>query len=88
MLGVWTAPGARETRKSAFRAGFWPDCYQESTEIGPLAAPHGKYVWFGVLCEHLRAFAWGCPRSLCQAGKAQEPARTPPRASLMRPKKP
>ena len=40
-------------RKSAFRAGFWPDCYQENTEIGPRAAPHGKYVWFGVLCEHM-----------------------------------
>ncbi len=22
-------------RKSAFRAGFWPDCYREGTEIGP-----------------------------------------------------
>ncbi len=22
-------------RKWAFRAGFWPDCYAESTEIGP-----------------------------------------------------
>ena len=22
-------------RRSAFRAGFWPDCYLESTEIGP-----------------------------------------------------
>ncbi len=24
-------------RKSAFRAGFWPDCYRENTEIGPPA---------------------------------------------------
>ena len=24
-------------RMSAFRAGFWPDCYRESTEIGPSA---------------------------------------------------
>ncbi len=24
-------------RKSAFRAGFWPDCYREGTEIGPAA---------------------------------------------------
>jgi hypothetical protein len=24
-------------RKSAFRAGFWPDCYRESNEIGPPA---------------------------------------------------
>ena len=23
-------------RKSAFQAGFWPDCYRESTDIGPL----------------------------------------------------
>ena len=35
-------------------------------------------------CEHSHR----CPRSLCEAGKAQEPARTPPRASLMRPKRP
>ncbi len=24
-------------RQSAFRAGFWPDCYRESIEIGPPA---------------------------------------------------
>jgi hypothetical protein len=24
-------------RKSAFRAGFWPDCYREYIEIGPPA---------------------------------------------------
>jgi hypothetical protein len=24
-------------RKSAFRAGFWPDCFREGTEIGPPA---------------------------------------------------
>ncbi len=24
-------------RKSAFRAGFWPSCYRESTAIGPPA---------------------------------------------------
>jgi hypothetical protein len=24
-------------RKSNFRAGLWPDCYRESTEIGPPA---------------------------------------------------
>ncbi len=24
-------------RKSAFRAGFWLDCYREGTEIGPTA---------------------------------------------------
>ncbi len=24
-------------RESAFRAGFWPDCYRESTDIGPPA---------------------------------------------------
>ncbi len=24
-------------RKSAFRAGFWPDCYLEITEFGPPA---------------------------------------------------
>ncbi len=24
-------------RKSAFRAGFWPGCYRESTEVGPPA---------------------------------------------------
>ena len=35
-------------------------------------------------CEH----SHGCPRSLCEAGKAQEPARTPPRAGLMKPKRP
>ena len=35
-------------------------------------------------CEHSHR----CPRSLCEAGKAQEPARTLPRASLMRPKRP
>ena len=35
-------------------------------------------------CEH----SHGCPRSLCEAGRAQEPARTPPRASLMTPKRP
>ena len=23
--------------KSAFQAGFWPDCYRENTEIGPPA---------------------------------------------------
>ncbi len=23
--------------ESAFRAGFWPDCYRESAEIGPPA---------------------------------------------------
>ena len=26
-------------RKLAFRAGFWPDCYRESTDIGPPAGP-------------------------------------------------
>ena len=26
---------ALPSRKAAFRAGFWPDCYRESTEIGP-----------------------------------------------------
>jgi hypothetical protein len=26
-------------RKSALRAGFCPDCYRESTEIGPPAGP-------------------------------------------------
>jgi hypothetical protein len=31
-------------RKSAFRAGFWPDCYRESTAIGP---PTGRRVDFG-----------------------------------------
>ncbi len=24
-------------QKSDFRAGFWPDSYRDSTEIGPLA---------------------------------------------------
>ncbi len=28
-------------RKSAFRAGFWPACYRESTEMGPPAGPAG-----------------------------------------------
>jgi hypothetical protein len=31
--GVVSLPG----RKSAFQAGFWPDCYRENTEIGPPA---------------------------------------------------
>ena len=31
------------------------------------------------ICDH----SHGCPRSPCDAGKAQETARTPPRASLM-----
>jgi hypothetical protein len=31
-------------RKSAFRDGFWPDCYRESTEIGPSA---GRRPAFG-----------------------------------------
>jgi hypothetical protein len=30
-------------RKSVFRAGFWPDCYRESTEIG-LAGPDAYCV--------------------------------------------
>ncbi len=25
-------------RKSAFRAGFWPDCYRENTKVGPPAS--------------------------------------------------
>ena len=29
-------------RKSAFRAGFWPECYRESTEIGPPAGRRGR----------------------------------------------
>ena len=29
------------SRKSAFRAGFWPDCNRENTEIGPPAGPAG-----------------------------------------------
>ena len=29
-------------RKSAFRAGFWPDCDWESTEIGPPAGRRAK----------------------------------------------
>ncbi len=29
-------------RKAAFRAGFWPDCYRESTDIGPPAGPSGR----------------------------------------------
>ena len=40
-------------RKSAFRAGFWPDCYRESTEIGPPASlrpafgrPEGRFRCF------------------------------------------
>ena len=28
-------------RKSAFRAGFWPDCYRERTKIGPLRPAGG-----------------------------------------------
>ncbi len=30
-------------RKSDFRAGFWPDCYWESTEVGL----QYKFKWFG-----------------------------------------
>ncbi len=34
-------------RKSAFRAGIWPDCYREGTESGPPAGrrPAGKLVF-------------------------------------------
>ncbi len=36
-------------RKSAFRAGIWPDCYREITEIGspaglrPKSGPEGRF---------------------------------------------
>ena len=33
-------------RKSAFRAGFWQDCYLESTDIGP---PAGRRADFGAV---------------------------------------
>ncbi len=33
-------------RKSAFRPGFWPDCYRENTEVGPPKA--GRWAYFGV----------------------------------------
>ncbi len=35
-------------RKSDFRAGFWPDCYRESTKIGPPAEgqPEGRFRCF------------------------------------------
>jgi hypothetical protein len=33
-------------RKSAFRAGIWPDCYRENIEIGPPAGlrPAGEPI--------------------------------------------
>ena len=34
-------------RKSAFRAGFWPDCFRESTEIGPGRPKAGRRADFG-----------------------------------------
>ncbi len=42
-------------RKSAFRAGFWPDCYRESPEIGP---PAGRLSFWAV---HSHEALW--PRS-------------------------
>ncbi len=34
------------SHKSAIRAGFWPDCYRERTEIGPPACtrPAGEQI--------------------------------------------
>ncbi len=29
---------------SAFRSSLWPDCYRESTEIGPPAGPEGRFT--------------------------------------------
>ncbi len=34
-------------RKSAFRAGFWPGCHRESTEMGPPAGKAGRRADFG-----------------------------------------
>jgi hypothetical protein len=59
-------------RKSAFRAGFWPDCYRENTEIGPPAGRAGRRADFGH-CTATRDFRrtssltpdqfWGAPES-------------------------
>ncbi len=35
-------------RKSAFRAGFWPDCYRASTQLGPPSGWHADVVDFPV----------------------------------------
>ncbi len=32
--------------KSAFRAGFWPDRYRESAEVGPVGRPEGRFLFF------------------------------------------
>ncbi len=29
-----------------FRAGFWPDCYRQSTEIGPPGRPEDRFLCF------------------------------------------
>ncbi len=33
-------------RKSAFRAGFWPDCYRESDRNRPSGRPEGRFGYF------------------------------------------
>ncbi len=35
-------------RKAAFRAGFWPDCYRERTEIGSPAGRRAEFCVFPV----------------------------------------
>ncbi len=50
-LRIWWGPSTLcyaivlPGRKSAFRAGFWPDCYREATEIGPPAGLRPPYFW-------------------------------------------
>ncbi len=46
-------------RKSAFRAGFWRDCYRESTDIGP---PAGRRAHFG-------AYPVAVPSKSCPEGR-------------------
>ena len=83
------------TMRNCFRTKNWGRYF--SKNVAPLQrqGPFGNLGELGTgstfgleccasTCEH----SHGCPRSLCEAGRAQEPARTPPRASLMRPKRP
>ena len=83
------------TMRNCFRTKNWGPYF--SKNVAPLQrqGPFGNLGELGTgsafgleccasTCEH----SHGCPRSLCEAGRAQEPARTPPRANLMRPKRP
>ena len=82
----------KKRRASAAQGAFWKSeknrktgqktIYSNLRELGT-----GSAFVFGCCasnCEHSHR----CPRSLCEAVKAQEPARTPPRARVMRPNRP